>query len=234
MGSRRILVVDDDKEVAVVTAALLRREGFEASTAHTAALALKAVAGDPPDLVLLDVTMPDMDGFELLGVLRRRSDVPVIFVSGRDSEPDRVLGLRLGADDYVVKPFSSAELAARILAVLHRCSHGLDGAAQVARFGEVEADLARRELRVGGHPREVTPKEFDLLACLIKAKGKPLTREEILEKVWGYEKGLDLSTRTVDQHVARLRRKLRGEKRRIVTVAKAGYRVDLDGRQADG
>jgi len=230
MARRRVLIVDDDKEVAAVSAALLRREGFDASTAHSASAALKAVEGDPPDLVLLDVVMPDMDGFELLGVIRRRSDIPVIFVSAKDSEPDRVLGLRLGADDYVVKPFSSAELAARITAVLHRAAHGLDGAALVVRFGQVEADLARRELRVGGHPREVTPKEFDLLACLIKAKGKPLTREELLEKVWGYEKGLDLSTRTVDQHVARLRRKLRGEKRRIVTVSKAGYRVDLDGR----
>lgn len=230
MARRRVLIVDDDKEVASVSAALLRREGFDASTAHSAAAALKAVESDPPDLVLLDVVMPDMDGFELLGVIRRRSDIPVIFVSAKDSEPDRVLGLRLGADDYVVKPFSSAELAARITAVLHRSAHGLDGAAQVVRFGTAEADLARRELRVAGHPREVTPKEFDLLACLLKAKGKPLTREELLEKVWGYEKGLELSTRTVDQHVARLRRKLRGEKRRIVTVSKAGYRVDLGGR----
>lgn len=230
MQRRRLLIVDDDKEVAEVSAALLRREGFDASTVHSASAALSAIAADPPDLVLLDVVMPDMDGFELLRAIRRRSDVPIIFVSGKDGEPDRVLGLRLGADDYVVKPFSSAELAARVSAVLHRAGHGLDGAAKAVRFGEAEVDLVRRELRVGGHPREVTPKEFDLLACLVKANGKPLTREEILEKVWGYEKGLDLSTRTVDQHVARLRRKLRGEKRRIVTVSKSGYRVDLDGR----
>ncbi|TBR19871.1 response regulator transcription factor [bacterium] len=230
MAPRRILVVDDEKEVASVTAAILRREGYEAVIAHSGAAALKAVATEPPDLVLLDVMMPDMDGFEFLRLLRRRTDVPVIFISGKDADADKVLGLRLGADDYVAKPYSRAELTARIAAVLHRAAHGIEAADGAVRFGTAEADLGRRELRVGGHPREVTPKEFDLLACLLKARGKALTREQILEKVWGYEKGLDLSTRTVDQHVARLRRKLRGERNRIVTVAKNGYRVNLDGR----
>jgi DNA-binding response OmpR family regulator len=230
MAPRRILVVDDESDVAGVTAAILRREGYEAATAHSGAAALRSVAGEPPDLVLLDVMMPDMDGFEFLRLLRRRTDVPVIFLSGKDADADKVLGLRLGADDYVAKPYCRAELTARVAAVLHRAALGRGAADGVVRFGSVEADLGRRELRVGGRPREVTPKEFDLLACLIKARGKALTREEILEKAWGYEKGLDLDTRTVDQHVARLRHKLRAERGRIVTVAKNGYRVNLDGR----
>ena len=227
MPRGRILVIDDDKDLAAVTAAVLGREGYEVAAAGSAEAALKAVAARAPDLIVLDVLLPKMDGFEFIRTLRRRSEVPVIFLSAMDTEADRVSGLRLGADDYMVKPFSPQELAARVAAVLHRAAAGRDGPGGAVRFGAAEADLGSRELRVGGHPRELTPKEFDLLACLIKAKGKALSREEILEKVWGYEKGLDLSTRTVDQHVARLRHKLRAERRRIVTVSKSGYRIDL-------
>lgn len=229
MGRGRVLIVDDEPEVSSVIAAILRREGYDSATAPSAEAALKAVDSRPPDLILLDVVLPGMNGFEFLRALRRRSEVPVIFLTGKDDELDKVSGLRMGADDYVAKPFSPKELMARVAAVLHRVGAARDGAAALTRFGTAEADLDRRELRVAGHPRDLTPKEFDLLACLIKARGKALSREEILEKVWGYEKGLDLSTRTVDQHVARLRRKLRSERHRIVTVSKNGYRIDLDG-----
>lgn len=230
MSRGRILIVDDEPEVAAVVAAIVRREGYEPATAANAETALKQVDARPPALILLDVMLPGMDGFEFLRALRRRSEVPVIFLTGKGEELDKVSGLRLGADDYVAKPFSPQELMARIAAVLHRSGSPQSPASTVVRFGHVEVDLERRELRVAGHPRDLTPKEFDLLACLIRAQGKALPREEILEKVWGYEKGLDLSTRTVDQHVARLRRKLRGERGRIVTVSKNGYRIDIDGR----
>ncbi|MBI5594753.1 MAG: response regulator transcription factor [Elusimicrobia bacterium] len=230
MSRGRILIVDDEREVGLVLAAVLRREGYETATAITGEAAIREAESRPPSLIVLDVMLPDIDGFELLRRLRRRSEVPVIFLSGMDTEADRISGLRLGADDYIIKPFSPQELAARVAAVLHRTGPASEGTGETVRFGTAEADLGRRELRVAGHARDLTPKEFDLLACLIKVRGKALSRDEILEKVWGYEKGLDLSTRTVDQHVARLRRKLRGERHRIVTVSKNGYRIVLDER----
>lgn len=223
-----ILVIDDDKDVAETAALALRREGYAVAHAASAAAGLRAAAARPPDLILLDVVLPDRDGYEVLRELRRRGEVPVIFLSGKGDADERVLGLRLGADDYLPKPFLPSELAARVGAVLHRARPPAAEAAPV-RFGPAEVDLVRRELRVDGQVREVTPKEFDLLAVLIKAKGRPLSREQLLEKAWGYDKGLGLCTRTVDQHVARLRRKLRGARRRLVTISKNGYRLDLDG-----
>jgi DNA-binding response OmpR family regulator len=166
--------------------------------------------------------LPKMDGLELLRVLRKESRTPVILLSAKRGETDRILGLKLGADDYVVKPFSHGELVARIEA---RLRPGTPAEERPATIGGMSIDIARHQVTVKGKPVRLAPKEFSLLTLLIEADGKVLSREQLLELIWGHEKGMDIDTRTVDQHVARLRRKLGGEGARIVTVPNFGYQV---------
>jgi DNA-binding response OmpR family regulator len=164
-----------------------------------------------------------MDGLELLGVLRRESAVPVILLSGKGGEVDRILGLKLGADDYVVKPFSLGELSARIAARLRRGASA--PSRKTASAEELEVDFERHEVRAAGRPVRLAPKEFMVLKLLLEADGKVLSRERLLAAAWGHEDGLELDTRTVDQHVARLRRKLGASGKRIATVPNFGYKL---------
>jgi DNA-binding response OmpR family regulator len=174
-----------------------------------------------PDLIVLDVSLPGMDGLEMLRIVRAESAVPVILLSGRGREIDRILGLKLGADDYVVKPFSIGELQARIAARLRRAGTGVQ--ARASRPG-ISLDAERHEVLVDGRPARLSPKEFALLEALLECDGRVLSRERLLEIVWGHDEGLELDTRTVDQHVARLRRKLGARGRHVKTVPNFGYR----------
>ena len=212
----RILLVEDEDSIAEPLAAGLRREGFEVERAATAAGALAAA---PADLVLLDLRLPDGDGLDVCRELRTRGDTPIIVVTARGEESDRVVGLELGADDYVVKPFGLRELIARIRAVTRRTS----GRAQpVLRAGELEVDERARLARLGDRELELTPKEFDVLAALARDAGAAVSRRRLLEEVW--ETSWYGSSKTVDVHVAALRRKL-GDAGLIETVRGVGFRL---------
>lgn len=191
-------------------------------TAGDGESALKTLRKSNPALVVLDIMLPKMDGLEVLQTLRKESRTPVILLSAKRGETDRILGLKLGADDYVVKPFSHGELLARIEARL-RPAAPADG--RPAEVGGMSIDVARHQVSVKGKLVRLAPKEFAVLKLLVEADGKVLSREQLLELIWGHEKGMDIDTRTVDQHVARLRRKLGEAGARIVTVPNFGYQV---------
>jgi two-component system, OmpR family, response regulator RegX3 len=228
----RILIVEDEKSIAEPFARLLRREGFETTVAGTAAEALTAARDTEPDLVLLDLALPDGDGRDVCRVLRAERDVPVIMVTARGTETDRIVGLEIGADDYVVKPFSGAEVIARIRAVLRRAGRGgTDGGAppppppDPLRFGELEVDLAARTATLSGGELELSRKEFDLLAELARHAGRVVTREDLMARVW--DENWFGSTKTLDVHMGWLRRKLgdaAADPRFIHTVRGVGFR----------
>ncbi|MFA6318972.1 MAG: response regulator transcription factor, partial [Elusimicrobiota bacterium] len=221
-----ILVVEDQKDILRLISANLEKDGFRVLASADGSKALGLALRRKPELIVLDVGLPGMDGFELCRRLREKSQTPVIFLTAKGGEVDRILGLRLGADDYMVKPFSVGELLARVHAILRRAApKPTDGGGAPKRLGSLTLDLERHEVTSGGKPVLLTPKEFALLAALIDADGKVLSREDLLEHIWGHDKSLDLDTRTVDQHLARLRRKLGSEGRRIATVTNFGYRV---------
>ena len=213
----RVLIVEDEDSIAEPLAEGLRREGFDVVRAATGADALEAAE---VDVVLLDLRLPDMDGLDVCRRIRERSAVPIIVVTARGEEADRVVGLELGADDYVVKPFGIRELIARIRAVTRRSQGVLDDS--LLRAGELEVDLRARRVRVGGRELELTPKEFDLLAALARDPGAAISRRRLLEEVW--ETSWYGSTKTIDVHVAALRRKL-GDPAWIQTVRGVGFRL---------
>jgi DNA-binding response OmpR family regulator len=216
-----IVVVDDEPNIADLVDLYLAREGFRVLKTDTGEAGLQAVKDHRPRLVVLDVGLPDVDGLEVCKRLRATSQIPVIFLTARDSEVDRVVGLELGGDDYLTKPFSPAELVARVKAVLRRVDGG--PAAEVVQAGEVAIDAGRREVRVAGEPVDFTTKEFDLLRYLAERPGLALSRQQILDGVWGYDWYGD--ARTVDVHIAQVRKKL-GDTVEIKTVRGVGYRLE--------
>jgi DNA-binding response OmpR family regulator len=216
-----ILVVEDEESIASLLRAYLEREGYRVVRAAGGAAALEHVGRDDPRLIVLDLGLPDMDGLEVCRRVRAGSAVPIIMLTARDEEPDRVVGLEVGADDYVTKPFSPRELVARIRAVLRR-AEGPVAADRALRLGDVLLRPGAREVEVSGRPVTLRAKEFDLLAYLMENKGVVISRERLLEQVWGmdFEGGL----RTVDAHVAWLRRRLQTPGV-IQTVRGAGYKA---------
>jgi len=222
MEQGSVVVVDDEANIADLVGMYLTREGFRVYQAGTGEAGLAAIAQHRPRLVVLDVGLPDFDGLEVCRRLRASSKVPIIFLTARDSEVDRVLGLELGADDYVTKPFSPAELVARVKAILRRVDGGQT--AEIVSAGRVEIDVGRREVRVDGAPLELTTKEFELLRYLAERPGLAMSRQQILDGVWGYDWYGD--ARTVDVHIAQVRKKL-GDAVRITTVRSIGYRLDV-------
>jgi two-component system, OmpR family, response regulator RegX3 len=224
---RRILIVEDERSITAPLAEALAREGFETELAGTVADALKLAARVEPDLVLLDVMLPDGSGFDVCRELRRRSDVPIIMLTARGEETDRVVGLELGADDYVVKPFSAREVAARIRAVLRRTGEpGRGDRDAVLAVGELRLDRDRRAARIGDRELELTRKEFELLELLMREAGSVVSRERLLEEVW--DMNWFGSTKTLDVHVSSLRRKLGddpGAPRFVHTVRGVGFRL---------
>jgi two-component system phosphate regulon response regulator PhoB len=219
-----LLLVEDEDDMAYVLTALFRKEGYEVHVGKTGPAGLRLARKHKPDLVVSDIMLPLMNGHEMIRLLRQESKVPVLFLTGRRDEADRVRGFQLGADEYMTKPFSMRELVCRVRAVLRRA--GRSALAPIlTRAGGLEVDFARHEVRVNGKPRHLAPREFQLLKLLLEANGKVMSREQLLKTIWGYDEGLGISTRTVDQHVARLRRSLAAEKRRIITVKNFGYRI---------
>ena len=225
----RVLIVEDEPDIRGLLAFHLEREGYQVFKSNNGADALRQVRARPPDLVLLDLMLPEMDGLKVCRRLRQdpaTAPLPIVMLTAKGEEVDRVLGLELGADDYIVKPFSPREVVARIRAVLRR-SRPPAGAAPIVT-GKLLIDVARHSVHVDGVPVVLTPKEFDLLRALAEAGGRVLAREFLLDRVWGYAMAGELESRTVDVHVRRLRVKLGGEGRRIVTVKGVGYRLDAE------
>jgi DNA-binding response OmpR family regulator len=220
---RTVLVVEDESAIADVVEMYLTQAGFGVRLASTGAEARKQFDDPTIDVVLLDLMLPDADGVDLFREIRSRSSVPVIMVTARDAEADRVLGLELGADDYVTKPFSPRELVARVRTVLRRGQVDTPETERVASGG-FELDVRSRAVTLEGHEVDLTRKEFDLLAHLVTTPGRVFTRAQLLEAVWGYPD--DIDTRTVDVHVAQLRRKL-GPRCPVKTVRGVGYKADL-------
>jgi two-component system response regulator MtrA len=202
----KILVVDDEEPITAVLSELLGDEGYSVRAVTDSRKALEAFESFHPDLVILDVLMPSVDGISLCLQLRRESDVPVLFLSAKREPPDRVVGLRIGADDYVGKPFDNDELLARVGALLRRGRVARNGPAEQVRFGRFVIDLASVQAIAGESHIPLTPTEFKLLRTLANEPGRVFTRDDLLTTVWGYEPGSD--TRLVDVHVGRLRKKL--------------------------
>lgn len=224
----RLLLVEDDKDLVRLVRYNFEKEGYRVTVCGDGESALACARKEKPDVILLDVMLPKMDGLEVCRAMRQESRVPIIFLTAKKTEMDRILGLKLGGDDYVTKPFSVGELLARVEALLRRA--GAPGQAQPesgVRIGELRVDFERHEVWVKGKPVDLTPKEFEFLKLLIEAKGKVLSRDLLLERVWGYDKSMEIDTRTVDQHIARLRRKLKSEGHRIATVTHVGYKIKL-------
>jgi len=222
VASHKILVVDDEQSIVDLVTAYLRQEGFEVHTAMDGPAGLKAVRALRPDLVVLDVMLPGMDGIEVLSRLRRESNAYVILLTARSEETDKIVGLSVGADDYITKPFSPRELVARIKAALRRLQSGAGTAEATAMaFRHMRIDAGSRQVWVDDEPVELTAIEFDLLKTLAEHRGMVLSREQLLQQVWGYDYyGED---RVVDVHVGHIRQKL-GDDRFIVTVRGVGYR----------
>jgi DNA-binding response OmpR family regulator len=220
-----ILLVEDERAIIEPLAEALEREGFEPMVAGTAHEALDRARGASPDLVLLDIGLPDGSGLDVCRELRREAEVPIIMLTARGSEADRVAGLELGADDYVVKPFSAREVVARVRAVLRRSASAFTNGSGPIAIGDLNLDTSRHEATLSGAPLELSRKEFELLRVLMERAGSVITREALLEEVW--DMNWFGSTKTLDVHISGLRRKLADDPkypRYIHTVRGVGFR----------
>jgi DNA-binding response OmpR family regulator len=225
----RVLIAEDEADIRDLLAFHLERDGYEVARARTGAEALRLARERHPDLLVLDLMLPEMDGLEVCRRLRQDAEtaaLPIVMLTAKGDEVDRIVGLEMGADDYIVKPFSPKEVVARIRAVLRRTRAAPPGAAAL-RAGTLVVDPETHTARLAEAPLALTPKEFDLLRALLEARGRVLSREYLLDRVWGYSRAEEIESRTVDVHVRRLRAKLGPEERRIVTVKNVGYRLDL-------
>ncbi|MGD8403236.1 MAG: response regulator transcription factor [Anaerolineales bacterium] len=223
MANAKILVIDDEPNIVNLVTAYLKPEGYEVITAEDGLQGLKAARAFKPDLIVLDVMLPGIDGIEMLTRLRRESDVYVILLTAKTEETDRVIGLSVGADDYVIKPFSPRELTARIKAALRRIKGSALANGEILSYKHVRIDTAARQVSVDENPIELTAIEFDLLKTLAENRGRVLTREQLLEKVWGGSYYGEM--RVVDVHLGHVRRKL-GRDDLIATVRGVGYRFE--------
>ena len=221
-----ILVVEDETSIASFVSAYLKNAGFAVRTASSANAAVAELAGETPSLIVLDLNLPDGDGVELCHGIRRSSDVPILMLTARDEDVDKIIGLEVGADDYMTKPFNPRELVARVKSVLRRTApERRRSENEELRHGDLVINSGKREVYVGEEEIRLAPKEFDLLWELLDHRGIVLTRDQLLERVWGYTFAGD--TRTVDVHVRQIRRKL-GDASPIVTVWGVGYKVSSD------
>jgi DNA-binding response OmpR family regulator len=226
--SKKILVVDDEKKFVDVLRGYLEQAGFAVSRAHDGKQALAAFRRDKPDLVLLDLNLPEMDGLDVARKLRAESNIPLIMVTARVEETDRLIGLELGADDYITKPFSPREVVARVRAVLRRVA-GETAPPEMLRVGAVEMDLQKHTVTLDGEPIDLTPTEFELLAALMKHPGRVFTRLQLLDLVQG--DAFEGYERTIDAHIKNLRQKLRDDPKQpryLITVFGVGYKFAED------
>jgi two-component system, OmpR family, alkaline phosphatase synthesis response regulator PhoP len=218
-----VLIVEDETSIASFVALYLKNAGYAVKAVGTGGSALNAIAAETPALIILDLNLPDMDGLEICRRVRKSSDVPILMLTARDEDVDKIIGLEVGADDYLTKPFNPRELVARVKSVLRRSSPDRRrDEGEELRHGDLVINAGRREVMVGDQEIQLAPKEFDLLWELLDHRGLVLTRDQLLERVWGYTFAGD--TRTVDVHVRQVRRKL-GDASPIVTVWGVGYKV---------
>ena len=231
MPEQKVLIIEDEENLLEALRYSLEREGFSVLTATDGEGGLQLAREGVPDLILLDVMLPRLDGLEVCRILRRETPTPILMLTAKSEEIDRVVGLELGADDYVTKPFSMRELVARIRAMLRRSSMAAQsdqaGGNTVLRAGDIEIDLTGHTARVAGSSLDLKPREFELLALLVSNKGRAFTRDQILERLWGYDYIGD--SRTVDVHVRWLREKIEtepGHPRKIITIRGVGYRFE--------
>jgi two-component system, OmpR family, alkaline phosphatase synthesis response regulator PhoP len=221
--AQTVLVVEDEASIASFVSLYLKNAGYAVKTAATGAEALQQAGSGDLALIILDLMLPDVDGIEVCRRLRKSGDVPILMLTARDEDVDKIIGLEVGADDYMTKPFNPRELVARVKSILRRAApEKREIESKQLRHGDLHIDAGRREVRVGQEEIQLAPKEFDLLWELLDHKGLVLTRDQLLERVWGYTFAGD--TRTVDVHVRQLRRKL-GDASPIVTVWGVGYKV---------
>ncbi|KLU61915.1 transcriptional regulatory protein YycF [Peptococcaceae bacterium CEB3] len=225
--AKHILVVDDDPYICELAELYLRQEMYTISTCQDGADALESFRQIPPDLVILDIMLPNYDGFQICREIRKISDIPVIMLTAKGDSFDKVLGLELGADDYIVKPFDPKELVARVKAVLRRAQPSGTEPQKVVAHPDLVVDLAEYKVKVRGRALDLTPKEIELLYFLATHTGRVFTREQLLGQIWGYEYTGD--SRTVDVHINRLRQKLTSEKQHwdIKTVWGVGYKFEV-------
>jgi DNA-binding response OmpR family regulator len=224
---KKILVVDDEPTLVATLKYNLEREGYHVVTAGDGETGLSAARANRPDLILLDLLLPAMDGLEICRILRREMTTPILMLTAKTDEIDKVVGLELGADDYVTKPFSMRELLARVRALLRRAETSLSGETDVLVAGDLLIDLRRREASRGDRVLALRPKEFDLLVFFLRNRGRAFTRDQLLNQVWGYD--FVGETRTVDVHIRWLRQKIEnvpGKPSRLITVRGLGYRFE--------
>ncbi|HKP18334.1 MAG TPA: response regulator transcription factor [Gaiellaceae bacterium] len=222
-ATQTVLVVEDESSIASFVSLYLKNAGYAVRTAATGSEALSQVAASQPALIVLDLMLPDIDGIEVCRRIRKTSDVPILMLTARDEDVDKIIGLEVGADDYLTKPFNPRELVARVKSILRRATpERRQMESKQIKHGDLLVDAGRREVKVGEEEIQLAPKEFDLLWELLDHRGLVLTRDQLLERVWGYTFAGD--TRTVDVHVRQLRRKL-GDASPIVTVWGVGYKV---------
>ena len=225
-GTQTVLVVEDESSIASFVALYLKNAGYGVKTAATGGEALSDVAAEMPALIVLDLMLPDIDGIEVCRRIRKSSDVPILMLTARDEDVDKIIGLEVGADDYLTKPFNPRELVARVKSILRRSGpERRQIESKQLQHGDLLIDAGRREVHVGDDEIQLAPKEFDLLWELLDHRGLVLTRDQLLERVWGYTFAGD--TRTVDVHVRQLRRKL-GDACPVATVWGVGYKVADD------
>ncbi len=224
MTGERILVVDDESHIVELVRLYLERDGFRVESASDGAQGLRLALELRPALIILDLMLPEVDGLEVCRRVRADSDVPIVMLTAREEDVDKIVGLELGADDYLTKPFNPRELLARVKAILRRTEGGSRSEGKALHVGDVTVDPARREVTVAGQPVALRAKEFDLLQAFAEHKGLVLTREQLLSRVWGYD--FYGETRTVDVHVAHLRKRLAGSAGvHIETVTGVGYKL---------
>jgi len=226
----KILIVEDEKDIVKMLDYNFKKEGFRTISAYDGEDALDLASREHPDLIILDLMLPGMDGLEVCRELKRESNtasIPIIMLTAKSQESDKVVGLELGADDYITKPFSPRELVARIKAVLRRVKEK-GKLPEVLKIGDLGIDFSKIQVSVKGKPIELTSKEFELLKILIKAKGRVLSRDYLLDTIWGFDHAIEIQTRTVDVHIRTLRKKLKAEAKRILTVKNYGYRFEAE------
>ncbi len=227
---QKILIVEDEKDIVKMLEYNLKKEGYRVIHTGDGDIALSMVRKEKPELIILDLMLPGLDGLEVCKILKKdeaTSFIPIIMLTAKSQESDKIIGLELGADDYMTKPFSPRELLARIKAVLRR-SDEKTKPQDFSSIGDLAVDFSKIAVTVKGKPVELTAKEFELLKALINAKGRVLSRDHLLDNIWGFDHAIEIQTRTVDVHIRTLRKKLKIEAKRIVTVKNYGYRFQME------
>ena len=225
-----MLIVEDEKDIIKMLDYNLKKEGFKTLSVRNGEDAIDSAKSEHPDLIILDLMLPGIDGLEVCKAIKgdsKTASIPIIMLTAKSQESDKIVGLELGADDYVTKPFSPRELIARIKAVLRRATEK-EKLPEIFQTQDLKIDFARISVNVKDKPVELTSKEFELLKTLLKAKGRVLSRDYLLDTIWGFDHALEIQTRTVDVHVRTLRKKLKSAAKMIITVKNYGYRFEAE------